>query len=176
MALCFSPAEVGVFRSLDFTPETSPPWQETPLWRSWLRPRDPRVSRKDAKTQREKTRIFIKIHYQERASSVVSVPLWFKTAAWLFHQRPISGPSAVPGCGPGILESHAKTPRRKGRKPGSLSRSTTRSGLPPWSLCLCGSKRLLGCFISGPSAAISGPGCCPGMLESHAKTLRRKGR
>ena len=54
--------------------------------------------------------------------------------------------------------------------------STTRNGLPPWSLCLCGSRRLLGCFISNPSASISGPGCCPGILESHAKTPRRKGR
>ena len=34
-----------------------------------------------------KAGILSKIHYQERASSVVFVPLCFKMAAWVFHQR-----------------------------------------------------------------------------------------
>ena len=58
-------------------------------------------------------------------------------------RNPLSGS----GCWPGILESHAKAQRRKGKVPESLARSTT-------------SKihyRQLGSSISVPSASISGP-------------------
>jgi hypothetical protein len=92
------------------------------------------------------------------------------TNRWTFRKRSISVPSAV-RVAARFLESHAKTQRKKTKTKGSFGRSTTRNGLPLWSLCLCGSKRLLGCFISGQSASISGPGLCPG---SSSLTQRRK--
>ena len=65
---------------------------EKPSWRFWLLAG---ILESHAKAQRRKGRrsgslarsTASKIHYQERASSVVSVPLCFKTAAWVFHQR-----------------------------------------------------------------------------------------
>jgi len=39
-----------------------------------------------------------------------------------------------------------------------------------------GKNRLLGSCISGPSASISGPGCCPGILESQVVDRSCHGR
>ena len=85
---------------------------------------------------------------------MVSVPLWFKTAAWLFHQRSISVHQRS-WLLPGIAEPHAKAQRCKGKraKEGIFRKiyyQERASSVVSVPLCLCGSRRLLGCSISGP--------------------------